>query len=181
MGCSALFCRAKIISWPVDSRWVRIVLTVKLGCDRCHPWTAVISSWQLSWLLEGKSAQSGFKFEFEFKLSNGNSISILIQPLLLYLIKGNDGKYFSVYGTFAPTQLVKSMFQNLTTRDTQVSWIIEHIEIKEHSVKFAEKLIVEHLFYTISIATNKRTPGIFSHSTYNQTRLTIRDTEVVTF
>ena len=42
-------------------------------------------------------------------------------------------------------------------------------------------LIVEHLFYTISIATNKRTPGIFSHCTNNQTRLTIRDTEVVPF
>ena len=38
-------------------------------------------------------------------------------------------------------------------RPTLVSWILEHIEIREHLTKFAEKLIVEHLFYTISIAT----------------------------
>ena len=44
---------------------------------------------------------------------------------------------------------------------TLVSWIVEHIEISEHLAKFAEKLLVEHLFYTISIATNKRTPGTF--------------------
>ena len=56
--------------------------------------------------------------------------------------------------------------------------IVEHIEIKEHSAKFAEKLLVEHLFYTIFIATNKRTPGIFSHCINSQTRLTIRDTGV---
>ena len=44
---------------------------------------------------------------------------------------------------------------------TLVSWIVEHIEISEHLAKFAEELLVEHLFYTISIATNKRTPGTF--------------------
>ena len=37
---------------------------------------------------------------------------------------------------------------------TLVSWIVEHMEISEHLAKFAEKLSVEHLFYTISIATN---------------------------
>ena len=31
-----------------------------------------------------------------------------------------------------------------------------------HLEEIAEKLIVEHLFYTTSIATNNRTPGIFS-------------------
>ena len=40
---------------------------------------------------------------------------------------------------------------------TLVSRILEHIEISGHLTKFAEKLIVEHLFYTISIATNKIT------------------------
>ena len=44
---------------------------------------------------------------------------------------------------------------------TLVSWIVEHIEISEHLAKFAEKLFVEHLFYTLSIATNKGTPGTF--------------------
>ena len=59
---------------------------------------------------------------------------------------------------------------------TLVSWIEEHIEISEHLAKFAEKLLIEHLFYTISIAINKRTPGTFCHC---QMRLTIRDTGVV--
>ena len=45
--------------------------------------------------------------------------------------------------------------------NTPVSWIVEHIEISKHLAKFAEKLLVEHLFYTITIATNKRTPGTF--------------------
>ena len=61
---------------------------------------------------------------------------------------------------------------------TLVSWIVEHIEISEHLAKFAEKLLIEQLFYTISIATNKRTPGTFCHCANNQTRLTIRDTGV---
>ena len=34
-------------------------------------------------------------------------------------------------------------------KTTLVSWILEHIEIREHLTKFAEKLIVERLFYTI--------------------------------
>ena len=42
-----------------------------------------------------------------------------------------------------------------TNTGTLVSWIVEHIEIKEHLVKFAEKLTGEHLFCTISGATNK--------------------------
>ena len=44
---------------------------------------------------------------------------------------------------------------------TFVPQIIEHTEINEHLEEIAENLIVEHLFYTISIATNNRTPGIF--------------------
>ena len=44
---------------------------------------------------------------------------------------------------------------------TLVSQIVEHIEISEHLTKFAEKLIVEQMFYTISIATNKRTFSTF--------------------
>ena len=35
--------------------------------------------------------------------------------------------------------------------------------------------MVEHLFYTISIATNNRTPVTFFHCINSQTRLTIRD------
>ena len=34
-------------------------------------------------------------------------------------------------------------------------------EIDEHLEEIAKNLIVEHLFYTISIATNYRTPVIF--------------------
>ena len=44
---------------------------------------------------------------------------------------------------------------------TLVSQIVEHAEIDEHLEEIAENLIVEHLIYTISIATNNRTPGIF--------------------
>ena len=35
-------------------------------------------------------------------------------------------------------------------------------EIDKHLEEIAKNLIVEHLFYTISIATNSRTPLIFS-------------------
>ena len=42
--------------------------------------------------------------------------------------------------------------------NTVVSQTVEHIKIREHLTKFAEKLIAEHLFYTISIETNIRTP-----------------------
>ena len=49
---------------------------------------------------------------------------------------------------------------------TLVFWFLKHIEIEKQSAKFAEKLIVARLFFTISIATNK-----------SQTRLTIKDTE----
>ena len=45
---------------------------------------------------------------------------------------------------------------------TLVSQIVKHTEINEHLEKIAVNLIVEHLFYTISISTNNRTPGIFS-------------------
>ena len=48
---------------------------------------------------------------------------------------------------------------NMCQGTTLASWIVEHIEIKEQSTKFVEKLIVKHQFYTIT--TNKRTPGIF--------------------
>ena len=47
-----------------------------------------------------------------------------------------------------------------------------NIEIDEHLEEIAKNLIVEHLFYTISIATNHRTPVVFF--TASQTRLTIR-------
>ena len=40
--------------------------------------------------------------------------------------------------------------------------IVEHTVIDEHLGQIAGNLIVEHLFYNISIATNNRTPGIFS-------------------
>ena len=58
--------------------------------------------------------------------------------------------------------------------------IVEHTEIDEHLGEIAENLIVEHLFYNIYIATNNRTPGIFFHCINSQTRLTIRDTRVIT-
>ena len=61
---------------------------------------------------------------------------------------------------------------------TLMSQIVEHTEIDEHLEKNTENLIVEHLFYTISIATNNRTPGIVFHCVNSQTRLTIRDTRV---
>ena len=59
-----------------------------------------------------------------------------------------------------------------------MSQIVEHAEIDEHLEEIVENLIVEHLIYTISIATNNRTPGIFFHCVNSQTRLTIRDTRV---
>ena len=40
--------------------------------------------------------------------------------------------------------------------------LYEHTEIDEHLEEIDENVIVEHMFYTISIATNNRTPGIFS-------------------
>ena len=61
---------------------------------------------------------------------------------------------------------------------TLVSQIVEHTEINEHVGEIAENRIVEHLFYTISIATNNRTPGIFFNCVNSQTRLIIRDTRV---
>ena len=61
---------------------------------------------------------------------------------------------------------------------TLVSQIVEHTEIDEHLVKIAKNVIVEHLFYTISIATNNRTPGIFFHCINSQTCSTIKDTRV---
>ena len=45
---------------------------------------------------------------------------------------------------------------------TLMSQIVEHTKINEHMGQIAKNLIVEHLFYAISIATNNRTPGIFS-------------------
>ena len=39
---------------------------------------------------------------------------------------------------------------------------IEHIEIKEHLIKIAPKLIIYHLSCTISIASNGRIPGFFT-------------------
>ena len=46
--------------------------------------------------------------------------------------------------------------------NTLMSQIVEHTEVDEHLEEIAANLIVEHLFYTISLATNNRTPGIFS-------------------
>ena len=59
-----------------------------------------------------------------------------------------------------------------------MSQIVEHTEIDEHLEEIAENLMVEHLFSTISIATNNRTPGIFFHHVNSQTRLIIKDTRV---
>ena len=42
-----------------------------------------------------------------------------------------------------------------------MSQIVEHTEINEYLGEIAKNLIVEHLFYTLSTATNNRTPGIF--------------------
>ena len=43
-----------------------------------------------------------------------------------------------------------------------MSQIVDNTKIDEHWEEIAENLIGQHLFYTISIETNKRTPGIFS-------------------
>ena len=51
----------------------------------------------------------------------------------------------------------------LASEVTLISQIVEHTEMDEHLEEIAENLIVEHLFYTISIATNNRTSGIFFH------------------
>ena len=51
---------------------------------------------------------------------------------------------------------------------TLVSQIVEHTEINEHVGEIAENLIVEYLLYTISIATNNRTPGIFFNCVNSQ-------------
>ena len=61
---------------------------------------------------------------------------------------------------------------------TFVSQIVGHTEIDEHLEQIAKNLIVEHLFYTISIATNDRTPGIFFHCINSQMCLIIRDTRL---
>ena len=45
--------------------------------------------------------------------------------------------------------------------------------------KICQKKIVEHLFYTVSIAMNKRTRGLFSNSMNSQMCLIIRDTIAV--
>ena len=68
----------------------------------------------------------------------------------------------------------------LPYRRTLVSQIVEHTEIDERLGRIAQNLIVEHLFYTISIATNNRTPGIFFHCVNSQTRLTIKGVTIVT-
>ena len=62
---------------------------------------------------------------------------------------------------------------------TLMSQIVEHTLKDEHWKEIAENLIVEHLFYTISITTNNRTPRIFFHCINSQTRLTIRDIRVL--
>ena len=45
---------------------------------------------------------------------------------------------------------------------TLVSQIVERTEIDAHLEEIAENLTAKHLFFTISIATNDRTPEIFS-------------------
>ena len=77
---------------------------------------------------------------------------------------------------FGHNDVTNSGFQKHST--TLLSQIVEHTEINEHVGEIAENLIVEHLFYTISIATNNRTPGIFFNCVNSQTCLTIRDTRV---
>ena len=47
---------------------------------------------------------------------------------------------------------------------TLVSWISEHIEKEEHERKFIETSLVEHLFFTMSVAT-KRHLEFFTTST----------------
>ena len=44
-----------------------------------------------------------------------------------------------------------------------MSQIVQHTEINEHLAEIVEKLILEHLFYSLSIAINSWTPGIFSN------------------
>ena len=58
--------------------------------------------------------------------------------------------------------------------DTLMPAKVEHIEMKEHLIIITSKLIIEHLSYTLSIASNGRIPGCF-HCINSQPRLTIRD------
>ena len=58
------------------------------------------------------------------------------------------------------------------SESTLMSQIV-HTEGEEHLEEIAENLIVEHLFYTISIASNGRTLWIFFHCVNSQTDLTI--------
>ena len=75
----------------------------------------------------------------------------------------------------------------LRTSDNQptlVSRMVQHIEISEHPRQnLQKKVIVGHLYYTVSIATNKSTPSMFFSlckwsNANNQIRLMIRDTGV---
>ena len=50
----------------------------------------------------------------------------------------------------------------MSHQPTLMSQIVEHAEIDEHLEEISENLIVEHLFYTISIATNNNTWDFFS-------------------
>ena len=57
--------------------------------------------------------------------------------------------------------VVPTFRNQYSVHESLLSQIIEHIEIIEHSTRFKKKKIIEHLFYTICIATNKRKRGIF--------------------
>ena len=76
------------------------------------------------------------------------------------------------------TPFLRHLSCEIYNTSTLLSHIVENAEIDEHLEKIAENIIVEHLFYTIFIATNNRTLGVFFHCVNNQTRLTIRDTRV---
>ena len=55
-----------------------------------------------------------------------------------------------------------------------VYWIEDHPKIEEHF----EKIKVEHMIYSIFIASNEMTPDIFYHCIDSQTPLTVRDAEL---
>ena len=76
-----------------------------------------------------------------------------VKPLLKPMLTRSTDAY-TLYAALGGEEL--NMLNKISkSLITLVSRIVEHIEISEHLAKFAEKLLVEHLFYTISIATNQ--------------------------
>ena len=89
------------------------------------------------------------------RLVNLNQVQVVINITLVTMLP------------FCPRSFTRGldhqkMFMLKSILLTFVYKIVEHTEIDEHLEEIVENLIIEHLFYAISIATNNTTPGIFS-------------------